>query len=154
MKIIGSALVLTVMLVISVTASYAQEQSPNKATQDSRAEEKKDSPAMLGGITDVIKAQKEKYQKDIQDQIQNKVKSIEDKFNAVKSLAGKTEPEKATKQETTSTPTEAGKEGAGKKPLQAAGQTANSGSDFWGKLNALYEATMAFLRQLMAILFQ
>lgn len=50
---------------------------------------------------------------------------------------------------------EAGKEGAGKKPAQAAGQTANSGSSgFWGKLNALHEATTAFLKQLMAILFK
>ena len=154
MKTIRGALLLVVMLIMPPAAGYGQEQSPNKATQDSGAEVKKNSPSVLGGITDVIQAQKEKYQKDIQDQIQNKVKSVEDKFNSLKSLAGKAEPEKPAKQETTLTPAEAGKEGAGKKPAQAAGQTANSGSGFWGKLNALHEATMAFLKQLMAILFK
>jgi hypothetical protein len=154
MKTIRGALLLSVMLIMVPAAGYGQEQSPNKATQDSGAEVKKNSPSVLGGITDVIQAQKEKYQKDIQDQIQNKVKSVEDKVNSLKSLAGKTETEKPAKQETTLTPAEAGKEGAGKKPPQAAGQTANSGSDFWGKLNALHAATMAFLKQLMAILFK
>lgn len=153
MKNISGALLLTVMLIIPPAVGYGQEQSPNKATQDSGAEVKNNSPSALGGITDVIQTQKEKYKKDIQDQIQNNVKYVDDKFNAVKSLAGKAEPEKPAKQETTLTPTEVGKERAGKKPAQSAGQTANSGSGFWGKLNALYEATMTFLKQVMAILF-
>jgi hypothetical protein len=154
MRALGSALLLAFILIVSPAAGYGQEQSPNKATQDSGPEVKKNSPSVLGEITDVIKTQKEKYQKDIQDQIQNKVKTVEDKFNALKSLAGKAEPDKPAKQETTPTPAEAGKEGAGKKPAQAAGQTADSGSGFWGKLNALQKATMAFLQQLMAIFFK
>ena len=106
---------------------------PNKATQDSGAEVKKNSPSVLGEITDVIQAQKEKYQKDIQDQIQNKVKSVEDKFNTLKSLAGKAEPEKPAKQETTPAPAEAGKEGAGKKPAQACGSDCQLGIGFLGE---------------------
>lgn len=153
MKTIGGALLLAVMLLMPPAAGYGQEQSPNKATQDSGAD-KKNSPSVLGWITNVIQAQKEKYQKDIQNQMQNKVKSVEDKVNPLKSLAGKAEPEKPAKQKTTLTPAEAGKEGAEKKPAQAAGQSANSGSGFWGKLNALQAATIAFLKQLMAILFK
>ena len=154
MKTIIGALLLVVMVIMPPAVGYGQEQSPNKATQDSGAEVKKNSPSVLGEITDVIQAQKEKYQKDIQDQIQNKVKTVEDKFNTLKSLAGKAEPEKPGKQETTPAPAEAGKEGPERKPVQAADQTASSGSGFWGKLNALQEATMAFLKQLMAILFK
>jgi hypothetical protein len=154
MRTIVSFLLLVVMVIISPDAGHGQEQSPNKATQDSGVEVKKNSPSVLEEITDVIQAQKEKYQKDIQGQIQNKVKSAEDKFNTLKSLAGKAEPEKPGKQETTPAPAEAGKEGPEKKPVQAADQTASSGSGFWGKLNALQEATMAFLKQLMAVLFK
>ena len=154
MKTLGSALMLAVMLIMPPAAGYGQEQSPNKATPDSGTEVKKNSPSVLGGITDVIQVQKEKYQKDIQDQIQNKIKSVEDTFNALKSPAGKAEPEKPAKQETAPTITEAGKEGAEKKSAQAAGQTPDSGSGFWGKLNALYEATTAFLKQLFAILLK
>ena len=154
MKTLGSALTLAVMLIMSPAVGYGQEQSPNKATRDSGTEVKKNSPSVLGGIMDVIQTQKEKYQKDIQDQIQNKIKTVEDKFNSLKSLAGKTEPEKPAKQETTLTKAEAGKEAAGKTPAQAAGQTADSGSGFWGKLNAIYEATMVFLKQLTAIIFK
>jgi hypothetical protein len=154
MKARGSALLLAVMLIMLTGSGYGQERTPNKATQDSRVEEKKNSLSALGGITDVIQAQKEKYQKDIQDQIQNKFKSIEDKFNAVKSLSGKAEPENPAKKETNPTLAEAGKEGAGKKPAQTAGQTVNPGSGFWEKLNALHQATTAFLKQLMAILFK
>jgi hypothetical protein len=153
MKAIGVALLLAVMLVMP-SAGYGQEQSPNRVTQDSGAEVKKNSPSVLGGITDVIQAQKEKYQNDIRDQIQDRVKSVEEKVNSLKSLAGKAEPEKPVKQENTLTPAEPGKEGAGKKPAQAAGQNADSGSGSWGKLNALYEATMAFLKQVMAVLFK
>ena len=153
MKEIGVALLLAVMLVMP-SAGYGQEQSPNKATQDSGSEVKESSPSVLGGITDVIQAQKEKYQKDIQDQIQNKVKYVDDKVNSLKSLAGKAEPEKPAKQETNLTTAETGKEGARIKPAQDAGQTANPGSGFWGKLNALQEATTAFLKQLIAILFK
>ena len=80
---------LAVMLIMSPAVGYGQEQSPNKATPDSAAEDKKKAPSVMGEITDVIQAQKEKYQKDIQDQIQNKIKSVEDKFNALKSPAGK-----------------------------------------------------------------
>jgi hypothetical protein len=154
MRTIVSALLLVFMVIMPPVAGHGQEQSSQKATQDSGAEVKKNSPSVLGEVTDVIQAQKEKYQKDIQDQIQNKVKSVEDKFNTLKSLAGKAEPEKLAKQETTPAPAEAGKEGAEKKPVKAADQTANSGSGFWGKLNALQEATMAFLKQLLAILFK
>ena len=154
MKAIRGALLLAVMLIMTSAAGYSQEQSPNQATQESGAEVNKNSPSVLGGITDVIQAQKEKYQKDLQDQIQNKIKSVEDKVNSLKSLAGKAEPEKPAKQETALKPAEAGKEGTGKKPAQPAGQTANSGAGFWEKLNALQEATMAFLNQLMAILFK
>jgi hypothetical protein len=154
MKTIRGALLLAVMLIMLPAAGYGQEQSPNKATQDSGAEVKKNSPSVLGGTTDVIQAQKEKYQKDIQDQIQNKVKSVEDKVNSLKSLAGKAEPEKPAKPETTLTTAEASKEGAGKKPAQASGQTADSGSGVWGKLNALYAVTMAFSKQLTAIIFK
>jgi hypothetical protein len=154
MKTIRGDLLLAVMLIMLPVAGYGQAQSPNKATQDSGAEVKKNSPSVLGGITDAIQAQKEKYQKDIQDQIQNKIKYVDDKFNAVKSFAGKAEPEQPAKQETTLSPAEAGKEKPGKKPAQAAGDTADSGSGFWGKLNALQEATMAFLKQLLAILFK
>jgi hypothetical protein len=154
MRTIVSVLLLVFMVIMPPAAGHGQEQSPNKATQDSGAEVKKNSPSVLGEITDVIQAQKEKYQKDISDQIQNKVKYVDDKFNAIKSLAGKAEPEKPNKQETNPIPAEAGKEGAGKKPAQDAGQAANSDSGFWGKLNALQEATMAFLKQIMAILFK
>lgn len=154
MKAKRSALLLAVMLIMLTGSGYSQEQAPKKATQDSGIEEKKNSPSVLGGITDVIQAQKEKYQKDIQDQIQNRFKAIEDKYNAVKSLAVKAEPEKPAKRETTPTPAEAGKEEVGKKPAQAAGQTANPEPGFWGKLNALQEATKAFLKQLMTILFK
>jgi hypothetical protein len=154
MKTIIGALLLVVMVIMPPAVGYGQEQSPNKATQDSGAEVKKNSPSVLGEITDVIQAQKEKYQKDIQDQIQNKVKSVEDKFNTLKSLVRKAEPEKPGKQETTPAPAEAGKEGPEKKPVQATDHTASSESGFWGKVNALQEATMAFLKQLMAILFK
>jgi hypothetical protein len=154
MNTLGSALLLAVMLIMLPAVGYGQEQTPNKATQDSGTEVNKNSPSVLGRITDVIQTQKEKYQTDIQDQIQNKVKTVEDKFNALKSLAGIAEPEKPAKQETTPTPAEVAKEGPGGKPAPASGQPANSGSDLWGKLNALYEATMAFLKQLMAILLK
>jgi hypothetical protein len=154
MKTIIGALLLVVMVIMPPAVGYGQEQSPNKATQDSGAEVKKNSPSVLGEITDVIQAQKEKYQKDIQDQIQNKIQSIEDKFNSLKSLAGKAEPEKPGKQETTPAPAEAGKEGPEKKTVQAADHTASSGSGFLGKLNALQEATLAFLKQILAILFK
>jgi hypothetical protein len=154
MQAIRGALLLAVMLIMPPATGYGQEQSPSKAAQDSGAEVKKNSPSVLGGITDVIQAQKEKYQRDIQDQIQNTVKYIDDKFNAVNSLAGKAEPEKPAKQGTTLTSAEAGKERAEKKPAQAAGQNDNSESGFWGKLNALHEATTVFLKQLMAILFK
>jgi hypothetical protein len=154
MKIIIGTSLLVVMVIMPPAVGYGQEQSPNKAAQDSGAEVKKNSPSVLGEITDVIQAHKEKYQKDIQDQIQNKVKSLEDKFNTLKSLAGKAEPEKPGKQETTPAPAEAGKEGPEKKRAQTVDQTASSGSGFWGKLNALQEATMFFLKQLMAILFK
>jgi len=153
MNAIGVAVLLVVMLVMP-SAGYGQEQSSNKATQDSGAEVKKNAPSVLGGITDIIQAQKEKYQNDIQDQIQNKAKFVEDKVNSLKSLAGKAESEKPAKQENTLTPGEAGKQGAGKKPAQAAGQNVNSESGFWGKLNALCEATMTFLKQVMVILFK
>ena len=133
MKTIVSALLLVVMLIMSPAVGYGQEQSPNKATQDSGAEVKKNSPSVLGEITDVIQAQKEKYQKDIQDQIQNKVKSVEDKFNTLKSLAGKAEPEKPGKQETTPATAEAGKEGPEKKSAQTADQTAPLGIGFLGE---------------------
>ena len=124
---------LAVMLIMSPAVGYGQEQSPNKATQDSGTEVKKNSPSVLGGITDVIQTQKEKYQKDIQHQIQNKIKSVEDKFNALKSPAGKAEPEKPAKQETAPTTAEAGKDRAEKKSAQTAGQTPDSGSGFWGE---------------------
>jgi hypothetical protein len=154
MKTLISVLMLAVMLIMPPAAGYGQEQSANKTTPDSAAGDKKKAPSVMGEITDVIQAHKEKYQKDIQDQIQNKIKSVEDKFNALKSPAGKAEPEKPAKQETAPTTAEAGKDGAEKKSAQAAGQTPYSGAGFWGKLNALYEATMAFLKQLMAILLK
>ncbi len=154
MRTIVSALLLVFMVIMLPAAGHGQEQSSDKATQDSGAEVKKNSPSVLEEITDVIQAQKEKYQKDIQDQIQNKFKSVEDKFNTLKSLAGKAEPEKPAKQETPPAPAEAGKEGAGKKTAQAADQAANSGSGFWWKLNALQEATLTFLKQILAILFK
>jgi hypothetical protein len=154
MKALGSVLLLAVMLIMPPAAGYGQEQSPNQATRASGDEVKKNSPSAWGPITDVIQAQKEKYQKDIQDQIQDKLKSVEDKFNGLKSLAGKAEPEKSAKQEAASTPAEAGKAGVGQKPAQAVTQTANSGSGFWEKLDALRAATMAFLKQLLAILFR
>jgi hypothetical protein len=154
MKARRSALLLAVMLTMLVGSGYGQEQAPNKPTQDSGVEEKKNSLSALGGIADVIQAQKEKYQKDIQDQIQNKFKFIEDKFNAVKSLAVKAEPEKPAQKETNPTSAETSKEGVGKKPAQVAGQTVNPESGFWGKFNAVHEATMAFLKQLMTILFK
>jgi hypothetical protein len=152
MKTIAGALLLAVMVIMPPATGHGQEKSPNQATQDSGAEVKKNVPSVLEGITDIIQTQKEKYQKDIQDQIQNKVKFVEDKFNAIKSLAGKTEPEKVAKQETASTPVQADKQGAEK--TSAEGQTAKPASGLWGKLNALQEATMAFIKQLMNILFQ
>jgi hypothetical protein len=154
MKTIYGASLLAVMLIMPPAAGYAQEQSPKKTTQDSGAEVKTNSPSLLEGITETIKAQKDNYQKEIQDQIQNKVKFVEDKANALKSLGGKAEPEKPAKQETTLKPAEVAKEGPGKKPASDAGQPANAGSGLWGKLNALYAATTAFLNQLLAILLK
>jgi hypothetical protein len=158
MKKYQFSLIVVIISLWLATLCHSQERRVANQTAEPPIAEgsdvKKDSKQAAGGIIDALTAQKEKYQKDIQDQIQNKVKSVEDKFNALKSLAGKAEPEKPAKQETASTPVQADKEGAEKTPAQAAGQTANSGSGFWGKLNALQEATMAFLKQLMTILFK
>jgi hypothetical protein len=151
-------IIVVIIFLWLATLCHSQERQVANQTAEAPMAEgsdvKKNSKQAAGGIIDALTAQKEKYPIDIQDQIQNNVKYVEDKFNTLKSLAGKAEPEKPGKQETTPAPAEAGKEGPEKKPAQAADQTASSGSGFWWKLNALQEATMAFLKQLMAILFK
>jgi hypothetical protein len=71
----------------------------------------------------------------------------------VKSLTGKAEPEKTLQKDVTPATGEAAKEPAEKPSPQAAGHSSER-TDLWGKLNTLYEVTMAFLKQLMAILFK
>jgi hypothetical protein len=154
MKTMRAAFLLAVVLITLPVAGYGQEQSPNKTTQDSGAEGKKDSPSDSGLIKNLFQEQKDKYQKEIQDQIQNKLKYVDDKFNAVKSLAGKSEPENLPKKEITPQPGKTSKETADQKPAQQAGRPADSGLNLWGKLGALYQATMAFLMQVMAIFFK
>ena len=62
---------------------------------------RRSSSSDSGLIKNVFQEQKDKYQKEIQDQIQNKLKYVDDKVKAVKSLAGKAEPENLPKKEIT-----------------------------------------------------
>jgi hypothetical protein len=154
MKTRRGALLLAVGLIMLPVAGHGQEQSPNKTKQDSGAEAKKEAPADSGVIKNVFQEQKDKYQKVIQDQFQNKLKYVDDKIKAVKSLAGKAEPENLPKKDITPQPGKTAKETADLKPAQPAARPADSGLNLWGKLDAFYKTTMAFLKQLMAILFK
>jgi hypothetical protein len=154
MKTQSCAFLLAVGLIMLPVAGYVQEQSPNKANQASGDEAKKEASSVPGLIKNVFQEQKDKYLKEIQDQIQNKLKYVDDKFKAVKSLAGKTEPENLPKPEITHPPGKTARVTADQKPAQQANRRTDSGLDLWGKLDALYGATMAFLKQLMAILFK
>ncbi len=144
---------LTVMLITLSAIGYGQEQSPPKTNQDSGAEAKNDASSVSGLINNVFQEQKDKYQKEIQDQIQNKLKYVEDKFNTVKSLTGNAAPEKPPQKDIAPATSGAAKEPAEKKTVQEGGQPSSAPTDLKGKLNALYDATMAFLKQLVAILF-
>ena len=152
MKTMRRAFLLAVVLIMLPAAGYGQEQSPPKTNQDSGAEAKKDASSVSGLINNVFQEQKDKYQKEIQDQIQNKLKYVEDKFNAVKSLTGNAAPEKPPQKDIAPAPAGAAKEPAEKKTVQG-GQPSSAPADLKGKLTALYDATMAFLKQLMTILF-
>jgi hypothetical protein len=154
MKTMRGAFLLAAVLFMLPVAGYGQEQSSNKANQDSGAEAKKETSSVPGLIKNVFQEQKDKYQKEIQDQIQNKLKYVDDKFKAVKSLAGKVEPENLPKKEITPQSGKTARETADQKLAQKADRPADSGLDLRGKLDALYAATMAFLKQLMAILFK
>ncbi|MCK9377881.1 MAG: hypothetical protein M0P73_17275 [Syntrophobacterales bacterium] len=153
MKTMHCAFLLAVVLIMLPVASYGQEQSPNKTNQDSGAEAKKDASSVSGLINNVFQEQKDKYQKEIQDQIQNKLKYVEDKFNAVKTITGNAAPEKSPQKDIAPATGGAAREPVEKKAVQEPGQPSSAPTDLKGKLNALYDATMAFLKQVVAILF-
>jgi hypothetical protein len=130
-----------------VTICHGQERSVNsKAAEPSTVasnDSKKESPKPAMGLMDTLSAQKEKYQKQLKNNIKNKVAYVDNKLKELNNISKQGEAaSKSKNSEVVKNP------GAQKEPYQSGERAKTAEPNLWGKIISVLEPVMSYWRKL------
>jgi hypothetical protein len=134
-----------------VTICHGQERSVNnKAAEPSPAassDPKKESPKPAMGLIDTLTAQKDKYQKQLQDSINNKISSVDNKLKELNNISKPGEAASKSK------PSEVVKgPGAPKEPSQSGESGKAAEPNLWGKIVSFLETVTGYWKKLSSLI--
>lgn len=134
-----------------VTICHAQERSfNNKAAEPSTvagSDSKKESPKQTMGLIDTLTAQKEKYQKQLQENINNKIGYIDTKLKELNNISkqGEAAP-KSKNSEVAKGP------GPQTEPSQPRERGKIAEPNLWGKIISFLETVMGYWKKLSSLI--
>ena len=134
-----------------VTICHGQERSVNnKAAEPSPAassDSKKESPKPTMGLIDTLTAQKEKYQKQLQESINNKISYIDNKWKELNNYSKQGEAaSKSKNSEVVKGP------GAQKEPSQSGESGKTAEPNLWGKIISFLETVTGYWKKLSSLI--
>jgi hypothetical protein len=133
-----------------LTICHAQEPSVNnKAAEPSTvagSDSKKESPKPTMGLIDTLTAQKEKYQKQLQENIDNKIGYIDNKLKELNNISkqGQTAA-KSKNSEVVKGP------GSQNEPFQPGERGKTAEPNLWGKIVSFLETVMGYWKKLSSL---
>ena len=134
-----------------VTICHGQERSVNnKAAEPSTvasSDSKKESPKQAMGLMDTLSAQKEKYQKQLQESINNKLGYIDNKWKELNKISKQGEAaSKSKNSEVAKGP------GPQKEPSQLGERGKTAEPNLWGKIISFLETVMGYWKKLSSLI--